>query len=56
MTDILEICVGITGIVAILVAIAGLHYRDSIGCVLFRSLRRRRVECQFRYLLHDQLY
>lgn len=33
----LQICFGIFSIVGIIVALAGLHHRDSLGCVLFRS-------------------
>ena len=41
----LQICFGIFGIVGILVALAGLHHRDSLGCMLCRRFRRHPIEC-----------
>lgn len=34
---ILQVCFGIFGAIGTLVTLASLHYRDSLGCVLFRS-------------------
>ena len=54
----LQVCFGIFGVIGLLVAIAGIHHRDSLGCVLFRRLRRQRtrIEClytrSFTKLLH----
>jgi hypothetical protein len=32
----LQVCVGVFGILSTLVAVASLHYRDSLECILFR--------------------
>lgn len=32
----LQICFGVFGIIGTLVAVASLHYRESLGCVLFK--------------------
>jgi hypothetical protein len=42
----LQTCVGILSIIAIFIALAGLHYRDSLACVFLRRFRRSRVECE----------
>lgn len=39
----LQLCFGIVAIIGILVALAGLHHRDSLGCVLCRRCHRRRA-------------
>jgi hypothetical protein len=42
-----QICFGILGVI---IALAGLHYRDSVGCILFRATRQFRepeVVCTF---------
>lgn len=36
----LQICFGVFGIVGIVVALAGLHYRDSLCCVVFQRRRK----------------
>ncbi|KAH7085042.1 hypothetical protein BKA63DRAFT_485037 [Paraphoma chrysanthemicola] len=41
-SDLLQVLFGIIGIVSILVALAGLHHRDSLACVLLRRVRRFR--------------
>jgi hypothetical protein len=37
----LQLCFGIVGLIGVLVTLAGLHYTDSLGCVLCRRWRRR---------------
>lgn len=36
----LQICFGIFGIVSTVIALASLHYRDSLGCILFNRSQR----------------
>ena len=36
----LQLCFGIFSVVGIIVALAGLHYRDSLCCVVFHRRRK----------------
>lgn len=39
----LQTCFGIAGILSLIIALLGLHYKDSLGCVLCRRLRGRQA-------------
>jgi len=41
----LQILFGIAAIFSVIVALFGLHYRDSLGFVLYRQFRNRSLEC-----------
>jgi hypothetical protein len=43
----LQILFGFVGISSVIVALFGLHYRDSLGFVLYRRFRRRSAECTY---------
>lgn len=40
----LQICFGAFGILGVFIALAGIHYRDSVGCVFFRRRKRPRSQ------------
>jgi hypothetical protein len=53
----LQLCFGLVGIVAVIVALAALNYRDSWGCVIFRWARRQRepdIVCMFLLTVIDE--
>lgn len=43
----LQIMFGIAGIFSVAVALFGLHYRDSLGFVLYRRFMGRLTECMY---------
>jgi len=47
----LQILFGIAAIFSVVVALFGLHHRDSIGFVLYRRLRSRHTECTYTSLV-----
>ena len=47
----LQILFGVAGILGVAVALFGLHYRDSLGLVLYRRLRSRPIECTYTLLI-----
>ena len=47
----LQILFGVAGIFSVAVALFGLHYRDSLGLVLYRRLRSRPTECSYTRLI-----
>lgn len=41
---ILQVCFGIFGAIGTFITLAGLHYRDSLGCMLLRHRLSRRQD------------
>jgi hypothetical protein len=37
----LQVCFGVIGIVGVVITLAGLHYTDSLGCILCKRMRRK---------------
>jgi hypothetical protein len=46
----LQICFGVFSALGILVGLAGLHYRDSLCCVVFHRQRENPTSACMRYL------